>query len=204
MRTFLEAAEIIVGGVIVATLVWLPAANAQKVSAPEVPAAVQAPPGEHVILLAHASGSQIYTCQAGEEGKFSWTLKAPDAETERRQRSHGQSCRSRRLAGCRVRCMVTAERRKPFRTRPAHKGDNNSAHPHPRRQTASQRMRRVPSQRRNEKQLHRRLLFLRSGHVTRVSISNPLRASKRCQSGQADLTNCALLDSAIIVVRSFP
>ena len=80
MRTFLEAAEIIVGGVIVATLVWLPAANAQKVSAPEVPAAVQAPPGEHVVLLAHASGSQIYTCQAGGEGKFSWTLKAPDAE----------------------------------------------------------------------------------------------------------------------------
>ena len=30
--------------------------------------------------LAHGTGSQIYTCQAGQDDKFSWTLKAPDAE----------------------------------------------------------------------------------------------------------------------------
>jgi hypothetical protein len=31
-------------------------------------------------LVVHASGSQIYTCRAGADGKFIWTLKAPDAE----------------------------------------------------------------------------------------------------------------------------
>jgi Protein of unknown function (DUF3455) len=55
-------------------------ASAQKVSPPDVPAAIQALSGERVVLLAHASGSQIYICQAGADSKFSWTLKAPDAE----------------------------------------------------------------------------------------------------------------------------
>jgi hypothetical protein len=55
-------------------------ANAQKVSPPNVPSAIQAPSDEDVILLAHASGSQIYTCQASADSKFAWTLKAPDAE----------------------------------------------------------------------------------------------------------------------------
>ena len=58
----------------------LPPANAQKQPPPEVPAAIQAPAGEEVVLLAHASGSQIYTCQTGADGKFAWTLKGPDAE----------------------------------------------------------------------------------------------------------------------------
>jgi hypothetical protein len=47
---------------------------------PQVPDAIQAPAGTEVVLLAHASGSQIYTCQAGTDGKFSWILKAPEAE----------------------------------------------------------------------------------------------------------------------------
>ena len=52
----------------------------QKESSPDVPDAIQAPAGENVVLYAHATGSQIYTCQAASEGKFSWTLKAPEAE----------------------------------------------------------------------------------------------------------------------------
>jgi len=52
----------------------------QKESPPDVPDAIQAPAGEEVVLLAHATGSQIYTCQAAADGKFSWTLKAPEAE----------------------------------------------------------------------------------------------------------------------------
>jgi hypothetical protein len=47
---------------------------------PDVPDAIQVPAGEEVVLYAHATGSQIYTCQAAADGKFSWTLKAPDAE----------------------------------------------------------------------------------------------------------------------------
>ena len=35
-------------------------------------------------MLAHASGSQIYTCKAGADGKFAWTLKAPEAELKDR------------------------------------------------------------------------------------------------------------------------
>jgi len=52
----------------------------QKESAPDVPESIQAPAGEEVVLYTHATGSQIYACQAGADGKFSWTLKAPEAE----------------------------------------------------------------------------------------------------------------------------
>lgn len=51
-----------------------------KDTPPQVPEAIQAPAGTEVALLAHASGWQIYTCQAGADGKSSWTLKAPQAE----------------------------------------------------------------------------------------------------------------------------
>lgn len=55
-------------------------AQAQKEAPPDVPEAIQAPAGEEVVLFAHASGSQIYTCQAGAAGRLTWTLKAPEAE----------------------------------------------------------------------------------------------------------------------------
>lgn len=58
---------------------------AQKEPAPDVPDAIQAPAGLEVAVYAHASGSQIYTCQSAADGKFSWTLKAPDAELRDRQ-----------------------------------------------------------------------------------------------------------------------
>ena len=57
----------------------------QQETAPDVPDAIQAPAGEEVVLLAHATGSQIYTCQAAADGKFAWTLKAPDAELHDRK-----------------------------------------------------------------------------------------------------------------------
>jgi len=56
----------------------------QKEAPPDVPDSIQAPAGEEVVLLAHATGSQIYTCQAAD-GKFSWTLKAPEAELHDRK-----------------------------------------------------------------------------------------------------------------------
>ena len=52
---------------------------------PDVPDSIQAPAGEEVVLLAHATGSQIYTCQAAADSKFSWTLKAPEAELHDRK-----------------------------------------------------------------------------------------------------------------------
>ena len=52
----------------------------QTLSRPDVPEKIKAPAGEELVLQAHASGSQIYVCQPGADGKFAWTLKAPKAE----------------------------------------------------------------------------------------------------------------------------
>ena len=56
-----------------------------KESAPDVPDAIAVPSGLDPVLFVHASGSQIYTCSAGPDGKFAWTLKAPDAELKDRK-----------------------------------------------------------------------------------------------------------------------
>jgi hypothetical protein len=47
---------------------------------PEVPENLKAPTEEQVVLAAHATGVQIYVCQAGAEQKFGRVLKAPEAE----------------------------------------------------------------------------------------------------------------------------
>lgn len=49
-------------------------------SHPEVPDQIKAPAAEQLILKVHASGSQIYVCQQDADGKFAWSLKAPEAE----------------------------------------------------------------------------------------------------------------------------
>jgi len=54
-------------------------ALAQATAPTDVPGAVAVPEGLQLVLFAHAKGSQIYICQGGE-GKFDWTLKAPEAE----------------------------------------------------------------------------------------------------------------------------
>lgn len=67
-----------------------PAANAQKdapakESAPDVPDAITVPAGLEPVMFVRASGSQVYTCQPSADGKFSWTLKGPDAELKDRK-----------------------------------------------------------------------------------------------------------------------
>jgi Protein of unknown function (DUF3455) len=47
---------------------------------PVVPENLQAPAGEKVILHAHATGVQIYVCQAEAGQDAAWVLKAPEAE----------------------------------------------------------------------------------------------------------------------------
>jgi Protein of unknown function (DUF3455) len=54
-------------------------------SAPDVPDAIALPSGLEPVLMVHAKGSQVYTCQAGADGKFSWTLKGPEAELKDRK-----------------------------------------------------------------------------------------------------------------------
>src|ERR1700681_3668371 len=56
-----------------------------KESAPDVPDAIVVPAGLEPVLFVRAKGSQIYTCQVGADGKFSWTLKGPDAELKDRK-----------------------------------------------------------------------------------------------------------------------
>jgi hypothetical protein len=50
------------------------------VQKPTVPDSIQAPAGEELILMARATGFQIYVCRPETVGKPAWTLKAPDAE----------------------------------------------------------------------------------------------------------------------------
>jgi len=76
----MQSAALRIGIVILESLLGCAAANAQKEPPPDIPKAIQAPPREAVILMAHAVGSQIYACQTGPDGKFIWTLKAPEAE----------------------------------------------------------------------------------------------------------------------------
>jgi hypothetical protein len=54
--------------------------SGQALPRPDVPDKIKAPANEEVVLMAHASGSQIYVCQAGVDGKPAWSLKAPEAE----------------------------------------------------------------------------------------------------------------------------
>ena len=65
---------------LVATAGHSTVSNAQASSAPDVPSTIQAPAGQKVIWRAHASGVQIYVCQAGSDGKPQWVLKGPQAE----------------------------------------------------------------------------------------------------------------------------
>lgn len=65
--------------VVIATALLL-AAQAQRPLPKDVPESLKAPAGEEVILMGHATGVQIYVCQAGADQKYAWTLKAPEAE----------------------------------------------------------------------------------------------------------------------------
>lgn len=90
MRTFLRAINPILGVLLLGTLLGLTTAKAQQPAAPkeappDAPDAIQVPAGNEVALYTHASGSQIYVCKAGADGKFGWTLKAPDAELHDRK-----------------------------------------------------------------------------------------------------------------------
>jgi hypothetical protein len=82
---------IVVGSLLTSALVYAQKDAPPQESAPDVPDAIQVPAGEQVVLFARASGSQVYNCQAGADGKFAWTLKGPDAELkDRKDKAVGQ------------------------------------------------------------------------------------------------------------------
>jgi hypothetical protein len=83
-RVQLAATEI-VGFMCLITVLACAQTNLPKESPPDVPDAIAVSAGQEVVLFAHASGSQIYTCQSGVDGKFAWTLKGPEAELKDRK-----------------------------------------------------------------------------------------------------------------------
>lgn len=52
---------------------------------PQIPTELAPPAGAKLVLKAHATGSQIYTCKAGNDGAFQWVLKGPDADLHDRR-----------------------------------------------------------------------------------------------------------------------
>ena len=47
---------------------------------PNVADSIKPPDGEELVLVAHASGFQIYVCRSDGNGQPAWVLKAPDAQ----------------------------------------------------------------------------------------------------------------------------
>jgi len=84
-RRFLLVAVVIVGPIILASSLGHAQTSPPKEAAPDVPDAIAVPAGLEPVLFAHGSGAQIYTCQAGADGKFEWTLKGPDADLRDRK-----------------------------------------------------------------------------------------------------------------------
>lgn len=50
-----------------------------------MPDAIALPAGLEPVLFVRAKGSQIYTCKADTDGKFTWVLKGPEAELKDRK-----------------------------------------------------------------------------------------------------------------------
>jgi len=65
---------------VVAAMGMMFAAQGGGTARPDVPDSLKAPVGEEVVLVGHATGVQIYVCQAGADQKFAWVFKAPEAE----------------------------------------------------------------------------------------------------------------------------
>lgn len=62
---------------LLAALCAVPLVQAAK--APAVPEALRVAAGEHLVLVTHAKGVQIYECSISSEHAAQWTLKGPDA-----------------------------------------------------------------------------------------------------------------------------
>jgi hypothetical protein len=57
---------------------------------PAIPAEIKVPEGEKLVLQAHATGFQIYTCTAAADQTVKWALKAPEAELRHRSEVIGK------------------------------------------------------------------------------------------------------------------
>jgi hypothetical protein len=85
----------------------------QNISQPDLPIRIRVPVDHEAVLTAHATGSQIYVCQPGKEGKATWTLMAPEATL---QDTHGATI-GRHYAGPTWRKTMAAKLRDRSRPR---------------------------------------------------------------------------------------
>ena len=102
---------------LVAAIGILLAAQGQAPVRPEVSESLKAPAGEEVILAAHASGTQIYVCRQGEDQKFAWVFKAPEAEltdaTGKKIVHHSAGPTWKHIDGSEVKAKVVAKQDAP-------------------------------------------------------------------------------------------
>ena len=61
---------------IVSLVLWAAVVSAQQPT--DTPSALRVQDNQKLLLKAHGTGTQIYTCKSGENGP-AWTLKGPDA-----------------------------------------------------------------------------------------------------------------------------
>ena len=60
--------------------VLLGASMVAAAAAAQIPAELEVPAGDKLVLKTHATGYQVYTCKAAANGAGQWELKGPDAE----------------------------------------------------------------------------------------------------------------------------
>src|SRR6266478_2676619 len=101
----------------IAAIGMLLTGQSQGPARPEVPESLKAPAGEEVILVAHATGTQIYVCRQGEDQKFSWVFKAPEAEltdaTGKKIAHHSAGPTWKHIDGSEVKAKVVAKQDAP-------------------------------------------------------------------------------------------
>jgi hypothetical protein len=92
-------------------------AQPQAPMRPEVPESLKAPAGEEVILVAHATGTQVYVCRQSEDQKFSWVFKAPEAEltdtTGKKIAHHSAGPTWKHIDGSEMKARVVAKQDAP-------------------------------------------------------------------------------------------
>jgi Protein of unknown function (DUF3455) len=69
-----------IGKVLLSLALALALPAGQSLVRPEVPDNLKAPASEDLILVAHATGVQIYACTKNPQGEYRWELSGPRAE----------------------------------------------------------------------------------------------------------------------------
>ncbi|CAA3004955.1 Hypothetical predicted protein [Olea europaea subsp. europaea] len=67
------------------TVLLLSCSAAAMAGTPSIPTELTPPARARLVLKTHATGAQVYTCKAADDGKFQWVLQAPDAQLHDRK-----------------------------------------------------------------------------------------------------------------------